>query len=63
MAIYYSIVAWKIPWTEEPSRLQSTGSQKSQNGLETKQQKFLGIQMYGILWCPGSLGRGTSVEW
>ena len=63
MAIYYSIVALKIPWTEEPSRLQSTGSQKSQNGLETKQQKFLGIQMYGILCCPGSLGRGTSVEW
>ena len=25
-----SILAWKIPWTEEPDRLQSMGSQKSQ---------------------------------
>ena len=23
-----SILAWKIPWTEGPSRLQSTGSQR-----------------------------------
>ena len=23
-----SILAWKIPWTEEPDRLQSMGSQK-----------------------------------
>ena len=27
MATYSSILAWKIPWTEEPSRLQSMGSQ------------------------------------
>ena len=27
MAAYSSIVAWKIPWTEEPGRLQSMGSQ------------------------------------
>ena len=64
MATYSSIHAWKIAWTEEPSRLQSMGSQKSQNGLANKQQqKSLGIQMYRILWCPGSLDRGTSVEW
>ena len=25
-----SILAWRIPWTEEPGRLQSMGSQKSQ---------------------------------
>ena len=28
MAIYPSILAWKIPWTEEPSGLQSIGSQR-----------------------------------
>ena len=28
MAIHSSILAWKIPWTEEPSRLQSTGLQE-----------------------------------
>ena len=27
MAPHSSTLAWKIPWTEEPGRLQSTGSQ------------------------------------
>ena len=26
MAPHSSALAWKIPWTEEPGRLQSTGS-------------------------------------
>ena len=26
MATHYSTLAWKIPWTKEPDRLQSTGS-------------------------------------
>ena len=28
MAMHSSTVAWKIPWTEEPGRLQSMGSQR-----------------------------------
>ena len=28
MAVHSSIVAWRIPWAEEPGRLQSIGSQK-----------------------------------
>ena len=28
MAMHSSTTAWKIPWTEEPSRLQSIGSQR-----------------------------------
>ena len=27
MATHSSILAWRIPWTEEPGRLQSLGSQ------------------------------------
>ena len=27
MATHFSILAWSIPWTEEPGRLQSVGSQ------------------------------------
>jgi len=27
MATHSSILAWTIPWTEEPGRLQNTGSQ------------------------------------
>jgi len=33
MATYSSILAWEMPWTEEPGRLQSIGSQKSQKWL------------------------------
>ena len=28
MATYSSTLAWKIPWTEEPGKLQSIGSQR-----------------------------------
>ena len=28
MATHSSILAWKIPWTEKPGRLQSVGSQR-----------------------------------
>ena len=28
MATHSSILAWRIPWMEEPGRLQSTGSQR-----------------------------------
>ena len=28
MAIHSNAIAWKIPWTEEPDRLQSMGSQR-----------------------------------
>ena len=33
MATHSSILAWEIPWTEKPGRLQSMGSQKSQTQL------------------------------
>ena len=33
MATHSSSLAWEIPWTEEPSGLQSMGSQKSQTQL------------------------------
>ena len=32
MATHSSVLAWRIPWTEEPGGLQSTGSQ-SRTGL------------------------------
>ena len=28
MATHSSVLTWKIPWTEEPGRLQSMGSQR-----------------------------------
>ena len=36
MATHSSIFAWRIPWTEEPGGLQSTGSQRiGLKGLDT----------------------------
>ena len=29
MATHYSILAWRIPWTKDPGRLQSLGLQES----------------------------------
>ena len=34
MAIHSSILAWRIPWTEEPDRLQSMGVAKRQTRLK-----------------------------
>ena len=39
MATHSSILAWKIPQTEEPGRLQSTGSQRDM----TEQLHFMDI--------------------
>ena len=39
MATHPSILAWEIPWTEEPGRLLSTGSQRVRHDLVTKQQQ------------------------
>ena len=36
MATHSSILAWKIPWTEEPGGLQSTGSQRIWHNWTTK---------------------------
>ena len=37
MATHFSILAWEIPWTEEPGGLQSMGSQRVRHNLVTKQ--------------------------
>ena len=36
MAIHSSILAWEIPWTEEPGGLQSMGSERVGHDLITK---------------------------
>ena len=37
MATHFRIVAWEIPWTEEPGGPQSMGSQRVAHNLVTKQ--------------------------
>ena len=47
MAIHSSTIAWKIPWTEEPGRVQSMGSQRV--GKQTVFY-YLTRAGYGEIW-------------
>ena len=38
MATHSSILAWRMPWTEEPGGLQSMGLQRVRHDSATKQQ-------------------------
>ena len=40
-ATHSSILAWRIPWSEEPGGLQSMGSQRVGHDWATKQQQWL----------------------
>ena len=48
MATHSSILAWKIPWTEEPGRLQSMGSQRVRTQLSNFTFTFK-RQKHGVL--------------
>ena len=59
MAIHSSTLAWKIPWMEEPGRLQSMWSQRVRHNRATSLSpslKYLSIQLLLILFkhtlCP-----------
>ena len=41
MEIHSSILAWRIPWTEEPGELQSIGSQRVAHDLATEHRREL----------------------
>ena len=40
MATQSSILAWELPWTEEPGRLQPVGSQRVRGDVATKQRQI-----------------------
>ena len=47
-----SILAWEIPWTEEPGGLQPMGLQKSQTRLsdETTTNNKFNLNLNGHIW-------------
>ena len=50
MAAHSSILAWKIPWKEEPSRLQSMGSQRvGHNWVTSLSLVYEKMQVSGLL--------------
>ena len=48
MATHASTLAWKIPWTEEPDRLQSMGSQRVGHNRGTSLSRL--SQIPQLLW-------------
>ena len=54
IATHSSILAWGIPWTEEPGGVQSMGPQRVRHNLVTKQQRccapFFIFIMYTCLY-------------
>ena len=43
MATHSIILAWRIPWTEEPGELQSMGSQRVGHSLVSEQQQHFSL--------------------
>ena len=56
MATQFSILAWKIPWTEDPGRLQSMGLQRIRHNWATSHKRAT-VQKFR----EGSISR--SVKW
>ena len=50
VATHSSVLAWRIPWTEEPGGLQSMGSQRVRYDLATKQQQAYSITLPPNVW-------------
>ena len=50
MATHSSALAWKIPWTEEPGRLQSMGSQRVGHNWASNTQEFDEESRRGIIF-------------
>ena len=42
MSTHYNILTWKIPWTEESGKLQSTGSQRVRHDRNNSACTFIG---------------------
>ena len=49
MATHCSILAWTIPWTEEPGGLQSTGSQTARHDLGTGYTCTISLFAYKLI--------------
>ena len=51
MAIHSSILAWRIPWKEEPGGLQSMGLQRVGHDQMTKHSTANNTLLAVLLWC------------
>ena len=67
-ATHSSILVWKIPWTEEPGRLQSVGLQRVRHDWATSQEvlyyfghamQLEGSQFPDKRWNPGLMSQSA----
>ena len=56
MATQSSILAWRMPWTEEPGGLQSMGSQRLRQDLATNTYTYITDER-----CKGMIGDSPQV--
>ena len=61
MATHSSILAWDIPWTEEPGRLQSMGSQRVRQDWETEHVTELNLLFKSV--CLHSCAYSSTGSW
>ena len=59
MATHSSILAWRIPWTKEPSRLQSMGLKESDT---TERLHFLSLSDKRLSFSLGDTGEQKGAE-
>ena len=63
MAPHSSIPAWRIPWTEEPGRLQSIGSQTvGHDGSELHARTMYTTRLFGLRLIE-SMDRGLNLRY
>ena len=55
MAIHSSTIAWKIPWTGDPGRLQSMGSQRVGHDRTTELNYFIPLEGNFKMFCRSAL--------
>ena len=48
MATHSSVLAWEIPWTEEPGGLQFMESERVRHDTDTKEQQQLLIKICAV---------------
>ena len=48
MAVHSNILAWRIPWTEEPGKLQTMWSQRIRHNWDSNTTTILNIMTYEI---------------
>ena len=63
MATHSSILAWRIPWTEEPGRLQSRGSQRVRHNWATSLSFSFFSQVALVNTPPVSAGYAGNTGW